>query len=124
MLHTLEQWKNDNAALSNRAKPPLVIVNTSGGGLRSTLWTLRCLQHADSLLGGGLMERTMLMTGSSGGLIGAAYYRQLFLAQEQGKDETDRNDPVLLEEVSTRHVEPARVQLRDQRHVRALPNRG
>ena len=105
MLHTLEQWKKDNAALSNTGKPPLVIVNTSGGGLRSTLWTLRCLQHADSLLSGGLMERTMLMTGSSGGLIGAAYYRQLYLAQEEGKD-VNRNDPVLLEEVATDMLNP------------------
>ncbi|MBL7952881.1 MAG: hypothetical protein JNM62_14320 [Flavobacteriales bacterium] len=105
LLPTLEQWKQDNLALAGKDKPKLLILNTSGGGLRSTLWTLRCLQHADSLLGGGLMERTMLMTGSSGGLIGAAYYRQLFLAELEGKD-IDRNDPALLEEVATDMLNP------------------
>jgi hypothetical protein len=105
LLETLEQWKKDNARFAVDGKAPMVIVNTSGGGLRSTLWTLRCLQHADSLLGGQLMERTMLMTGSSGGLIGAAYYRQLFLAQEQG-EAVDRNDRELLNEVATDMLNP------------------
>jgi len=106
LLATLEQWKKDNQSQPmGSEKPPLVILNTSGGGLRSTLWTLRCLQHADSLVGGGLMERTMLMTGSSGGLIGAAYYRQLYLAQQEG-DSLDRNDRALLDEVSTDMLNP------------------
>lgn len=106
LLATLEQWKKDNqAAPRGTEKPPLVMLNTSGGGLRSTLWTLRCLQHADSLVGGSLMERTVLMTGSSGGLIGAAYYRQLYLAEQQG-DTLDRNDAALLDEVSTDMLNP------------------
>ncbi|MBP6644105.1 MAG: patatin-like phospholipase family protein, partial [Flavobacteriales bacterium] len=75
-------------------------VNTSGGGLRSFLWTMLSLQYADSLTNGELMDRTALITGSSGGLIGAAYYRQLFLAQ-QTTDSVDRNDKALLEEVSS-----------------------
>lgn len=106
LLVTLEKWKTDNRPLAiQEGKPPLIIINTSGGGLRATLWTLRCLQHADSLLDGELMERTMLMTGSSGGLIGAAYYRQLFLQQLEGKA-VDRNDPVILSEVSTDMLNP------------------
>lgn len=106
MMSTLEQWKKDNASLSgSNEKPPMVVVNTSGGGLRSMLWTMRCLQHADSLLGGGLMERTVLMTGSSGGLIGAAYYRQLYMAQMQGGT-VDRNDGALLAEVSNDMLNP------------------
>lgn len=106
LLGTLEQWRADNLALGNAdARPPLIIINTSGGGLRATLWTLRCLQHADSLLGGELMERTMLMTGSSGGLIGAVYYRQLYLAQQEGRP-VDRNDRAILSEVSTDILNP------------------
>lgn len=103
---TLERWRKDNEPLATYGgKPPLVIINTSGGGLRSTLWTLRCLQHADSLLGGTLMERTALMAGSSGGLIGAAYYRQLFLAQQNGQA-VDRNDQALVDEVATDMLNP------------------
>ncbi|MEZ4791011.1 MAG: hypothetical protein R2811_13445 [Flavobacteriales bacterium] len=106
LLGTLEHWKADNEALQRDGmKPPLVIVNTSGGGLRATLWTLLCLQHADSLLGGELMERTALVTGSSGGLIGAVYYRQLYLAQQDGMD-VEPNDPAILDEISTDMLNP------------------
>lgn len=78
MQPMLEQWLAHNRALPNaEGKPKLIIVNTSGGGSRAMLWTYRCLQVADSLLDGGLMTRTALMTGSSGGLIGASYFRQL-----------------------------------------------
>ncbi len=78
LLPTLDRWLQRNKALPHAGeKPPLVFINTSGGGSRAMLWTYRCLQVTDSLFHGNLMGRTMLMTGSSGGLIGAAYYRQL-----------------------------------------------
>ena len=85
MLHTLERWKSDNQGYTPGGKPKLVIINTSGGGLRSMLWTFRCMQVADSILHGTLMDRTVLMTGSSGGLIGAAYYRQYDHARANGQ---------------------------------------
>ena len=84
-LPALEQWLRNNQAMPHEGeKPPLVIINTSGGGSRAMLWTFRCLQVTDSLLGGKLMERSVLMTGSSGGLIGATYYRQLALNAAEG----------------------------------------
>lgn len=63
-------------------KPKLVIVNATGGGLRSTLWTMRAMQYADSLTQGRLMDRVIMMTGSSGGIIGASYFRELKLRQD------------------------------------------
>ncbi len=106
MIATLEQWQRDNSTYTaDGGKPPMVILNTSGGGLRSTLWTLHCLQYADSLLGGTLMERTVLMTGSSGGLIGAAYYRQLYHQQDLG-EQVDPNEKALLDEVATDMLNP------------------
>ncbi|HMU13176.1 MAG: hypothetical protein JST41_06965 [Bacteroidetes bacterium] len=82
---TLEQWLANNQALPNaNGKPKLILVNTSGGGSRAMVWTFRCLQVADSLLGGDLMRRTALITGSSGGLIGATYYRQVEAAARKG----------------------------------------
>jgi len=89
MLATLENWKTANAAFADpTGKPKLVVINTSGGGLRSMVWSYRCLQLADSLVGGDLMQRAALMTGSSGGLIGATYYRQSYLHdQQQGTKE-------------------------------------
>ena len=82
---TLDAWLAHNQQLPNaNGKPKLVIVNTSGGGSRAMVWTFRCLQVADSLLNGALMTRTALMTGSSGGLIGAAYFRQVEADQRNG----------------------------------------
>jgi len=108
LLATLEQWQRDNAALPHAgAKPPMLIVNTSGGGLRAMLWTYRCMQYADSLLGGTLMDRTMFMSGSSGGLIGAAYFRQLYLLDQEGAaDVPDRASPRRLEELSRDMLNP------------------
>ena len=104
MLGTLEKWKQRNLQLTpNAAKPKMVLVNASGGGLRSMLWTLRTLQYADSLMNGTLMDRTVLISGSSGGLIGAAYFRQLTMAE--GAPQL-RYSPELLSEVSSDILNP------------------
>jgi len=66
-------------------KPKLIIINASGGGLRSSLWTLKCMQVCDSLMNGTLMADTKLLTGSSGGTIGAAYFRELHLQRDKLK---------------------------------------
>lgn len=105
MQATLELWKEQNAELGGASKPPLLLVNTSGGGLRAMLWTMVCMQHLDSVLDGTLMDRTALLAGSSGGLIGAAYYRQLFLNDLiQGSDV--RNHHALRNEVSNDMLNP------------------
>ena len=97
---TLERWRERNAVLTGAdQKPMMVIINTSGGGLRAMLWTMHCLQEVDSLLEGSLMQRSTLMTGSSGGLIGAAYFRQLYLADE-AQGTRMRHEPAVLQEVA------------------------
>src|SRR5690606_14425491 len=47
--------------------------------------TLNALQAADSLTQGRLMENAILMTGASGGLIGATYFRELTLQKIEGE---------------------------------------
>ncbi len=76
----LSRWKQRNVhdALPG-SKPKLIIIHTSGGGLRSSLWTYRTMQYTDSVLNGELMQHTQLIAGSSGGMIGAAYLRELYL---------------------------------------------
>ncbi|MBP8823169.1 MAG: patatin-like phospholipase family protein [Flavobacteriales bacterium] len=102
----LQQWLRHNQALPHGdEKPPLVIINTSGGGSRAMLWTFRCLQVADSLLGGQLMERTALLTGSSGGLIGATYYRQLAWGAKNG-GAMDPGDPHHLDRMAADILNP------------------
>ncbi|GIV31855.1 MAG: hypothetical protein KatS3mg030_157 [Saprospiraceae bacterium] len=67
------------------AKPKMVFFCVSGGGLKSTVWTMRILQLADSLTNGRFFEHTALISGASGGMLGAAYYRELVLRKKQGQ---------------------------------------
>ncbi|HTB30952.1 MAG TPA: patatin-like phospholipase family protein, partial [Bacteroidia bacterium] len=80
--NVLERWKANNNASDNS---DLVIINTSGGGMRSTLWSFYTLQYLDSISRGQFFKHSELITGSSGGIIGAAYFRELYLERMQGK---------------------------------------
>ncbi len=89
-LHTIEildKWRIKNMRYTKESghKPKLVIVNCSGGGLRASLWTYYALSQADSTLNGQLLKHTQLITGSSGGMVGAAYLRELYLRKQQGE---------------------------------------
>ncbi|MCB0762112.1 MAG: hypothetical protein KDC12_11370 [Flavobacteriales bacterium] len=83
-LDILHHWKRKQ--LVNEEKPKLVVLNCSGGGLRSALWAMKSLLTADSLLNGEVLNSIVLITGSSGGVIGAAYARELHLLAMQGND--------------------------------------
>ena len=74
----LERWKQrwTNQGVE---KPKLVLLNVSGGGLRSCVFTFRTLQLIDSLYQGELLHHTAFATGSSGGMVSLCYYRELFL---------------------------------------------
>lgn len=80
-IATLNNWK----ARTGLDKPKLIIVNTSGGGARSALWTFLVLRQLDSLSNGLFSKQTQMITGASGGMLGAAYYRELNL-----RSHTDR----------------------------------
>lgn len=73
--HILDRWYRRQTS----EKPPIVFINVSGGGSRAATWTMEVLLHADSLSKGQLMKHTVLMTGASGGMLGAAYFRELYL---------------------------------------------
>ncbi|HEY9007710.1 patatin-like phospholipase family protein [Ohtaekwangia sp.] len=79
----LENWRRK---FQGKEKPKMVFLCASGGGKRAALWTLTAMQAADSLTKGQLMENSILITGASGGLIGASYYRELKLQQKLGKN--------------------------------------
>ena len=78
----MENWKLKLSQQDTVKKPKMVFVCTSGGGLRAALWTMVALQSADSLTEGRLFEHTQLITGASGGLLGAAYFRELKLREK------------------------------------------
>lgn len=77
----LEAWRKK----FGERKPKMVFLCASGGGKRAALWTFNAMQTADSLTGGQLMENSILITGASGGLIGASYFRELKLRQKLGE---------------------------------------
>ncbi len=86
--YRLDNWKH--AVTNDTGKlPPLVVITVSGGGTRSAYWTFRTLQYIDSATGGKLFRHTVLLTGASGGMIGATYWRNIHDAHQRG----DIKDP-------------------------------
>lgn len=82
MIAILERWKKKQG----KEKPVMFIINTSGGGNRSATFTMNVMQRLDSLSGGELMNKTFLITGASGGMLGAAYFRELAKEKARGKN--------------------------------------
>lgn len=74
MEMVLNRWKQKQG----EDKPLLVLITTSGGGTRSATFTMNVLQRLDSITGGQIMKKTFLITGASGGMIGATYFRELY----------------------------------------------
>jgi hypothetical protein len=66
---------------------------------------MRVLQTADSLSEGKLMRNTMLMTGASGGMVGAAYFRELILRKELGEN-INPYDSIYLDRISRDNLNP------------------
>lgn len=82
MLELLNNWR---AKFPESPKPKMVFTCVSGGGKRAALWALTAMQTLDSLSDGKLMDHSILITGASGGLIGASYYRELKLREKLGE---------------------------------------
>ncbi len=79
-IEMLNEWKKQ----TGQSKPKLVIVMTSGGGSRSALWTYEVLSNANDKLKGQLAQNMQMITGASGGMVGASYFRSLLLSQKLG----------------------------------------
>ena len=79
-ISILNKWK----ARQSSDKPILYIINTSGGGTRSAAFTMNTLQRLDKQMNGKLMQQTILINGASGGMLGAAYFRELYLQKING----------------------------------------
>lgn len=85
-ISILDKWRKKNTVLVTKKKiskkPKLIIISSSGGGQRASAWTFYSIRHIDSLLQGELLKHTQLMVGSSGGMLGAAYLRELYLQKQ------------------------------------------
>lgn len=73
-ISVLENWKKKQ----NTEKPVMILINVSGGGLRSATFVMNTLQQLDSITRGRLMQHTFLVTGASGGMLAATYFRELY----------------------------------------------
>jgi hypothetical protein len=81
-MQRLERWKRK---FRDTAKPNLIVITVSGGGSRAAYWSFRTLQYLDSISAGALSSNTVLMTGASGGMIGAAYWRSIHKEAMEGR---------------------------------------
>lgn len=81
-IQILERWKEK--FIRSNSKPKMIFINCSGGGLRASIWSYRLMQMADSLTNMEFSKSTQLISGASGGMIGAAYYRELYLQEKLG----------------------------------------
>lgn len=80
-LQMLQNWKEKQS----NPKPKMVIVNASGGGHRASFWTYTVMQQLIVTLGDKVMENSILFTGASGGMLGLAYFRELYLRKKNGE---------------------------------------
>lgn len=102
----LGNWRKKNTDPRQKwKKPKMVIICANGGGLRSAVWTFSSLQYADSMLNGELLSHTQLVTGSSGGMIGAAYLRELY-AMSQNDTVTDMHSPIYAKMIAQDMLNP------------------
>ncbi|MFT4024199.1 MAG: patatin-like phospholipase family protein [Flavihumibacter sp.] len=101
MIHVLEHWK----ARQGVEKPRLYIVSVSGGGTRSATFTMGVLQKLDSLSGHQLMRQCFLITGASGGMLGAAYFRALAEQRDAGQP-VNLQDSVFIDDISKDLLNP------------------
>jgi hypothetical protein len=74
MITILGNWKKKQQS----EKPVMVFINVSGGGLRSATFVMNTLQKLDSITAGKMMQQTFLITGASGGMLSATYFRELY----------------------------------------------
>jgi len=102
MLQVLENWKKK----TGEEKPVMIFVNVSGGGLRSGTFVMNNLQQIDSITGGRFMQHTFLMSGASGGMLAAAYYRELYRRNVNGNTSIRRNDPKYTELIAQDLLNP------------------
>jgi hypothetical protein len=98
----LDRWK---AKFPADSLPKLVIVAASGGGQRAALWTFRVLQALHEVSDGRITSKTALYTGASGGVLGEAFFREIYL-RSQSDAAFDPLDTKYLDQLSSDNLNP------------------
>jgi hypothetical protein len=92
----LDNWKKKQL----ERKPKMILLCVSGGGMKAATWTTQVIQQVDKALGGALMQHTSLISGASGGMLGVAYLRELYLQKALGR-EIDVYSEQYIDDIST-----------------------
>lgn len=98
---TLFNWRRK----TGKYKPKLIVINSSGGGSRSAFWTYSTIAYLDSIFNGEISSQIQFMSGASGGMIGASYYREMYW---KSKNDTsiDFRDAIYLENIAKDILNP------------------
>lgn len=102
MIGILNNWK----AKQKEEKPVMVFINVSGGGLRSGAFVMNTLQKIDSISNGELMKKTFLISGASGGMLSATYYRELYRLKQNGRPSLNIWNPLFTDRISRDLLNP------------------
>lgn len=99
-MQMLENWRQKVSPYYHPLqKPPLVLVNASGGGLKASLWAFRLMQIADSATSNRFFDHCVFISGASGGMLGMSYYRELYRSKRLG-DSIDLQDRHYIDNIS------------------------
>ncbi|MCE7053301.1 patatin-like phospholipase family protein [Algoriphagus sp. AGSA1] len=102
VLEILDNWK---AKFPDESKPKLVMVAASGGGQRAALWTVRILQSIYAVESGEVIKHTELFTGASGGVLGEAFFREIYLRSLEDST-VNPMDTKYLDQISSDNLNP------------------
>ncbi len=78
MIDVLNKWKLKASAIQKIEKPKVVILNSSGGGMRSAVMSFYLMQQLDSISQKTFLDNVLFISGASGGTLGLSYYRELY----------------------------------------------
>ncbi|WP_111670525.1 patatin-like phospholipase family protein [Algoriphagus litoralis] len=101
-LRILENWKSK---FPEDSLPKLVVVAASGGGQRAAMWTLHVLQTIHQATKGEITRHTELYTGASGGVLGEAFFREIYL-RSLSDPAFDPVAPQYLDQISADNLNP------------------
>jgi len=102
IIRVLANWKSK---FPNDSLPKLVIVAASGGGQRAALWTLKVLQSIHEIEKGNITKHMSLLTGASGGVIGEAFFREIYL-RSLSDPSINPTDSKYLDQIATDNLNP------------------
>ena len=106
----LRAWKDGICQRGGEGKPKLLLVAVTGGAYRASFWTTVVLRQLCENFP-GFFDHVRLITGASGGMVGAAYAPALVKAAGKGDDAAKQATEILETETDRNSLTPVITQL-------------